>query len=170
VATTSKQLVLETYNMDVYGLVRRINRFILELARSQSSGVSKFTSYDVGRALSYINALRIYLAQVIAQPELDLPETSPTTIKLPVSPDLPEMENESIYDICLLFAIARDELANSQSSRLSSNLVSYDILRFTAILDKASNFIQTYASVIEPLDQPETSPMAAMTGLGRQGV
>ena len=80
VATTTKQLVLETYNTDVYGLVRRMNRFILEMALSQSSGVSKTTSFDVGRALSYINAVRQYLAWVVAQPELDLPETGPTKI------------------------------------------------------------------------------------------
>jgi len=170
VATTTKQLVLETYNTDVYGLVRRMNRFILEMALSQSSGVSKTTSFDVGRALSYINAVRQYLAWVVAQPELDLPETGPTKIKLPVSPDVPEMENESIYDLCTLFAIARDELANSQSSRLSSNLIPFDINRLTAVLDKASAFIATYVTVVDPLDQPETSPMASMTGLGRQGV
>lgn len=169
-ANTSKQLVLETYNADVCGLVRRINRFILEMAHSQSSGVSKTTSFDVVRALSYIDAVRKYLAWVIDQPELDLPETSPNKYKLPASPDIPEMENESIYDLCNLFAIARDELANSQSSRLSSNLIPFDTSRLTAVLDKASNFIATYVTVVDPLDQPETSPMTAVTGLGRQGV
>lgn len=167
---TSKQLVLETYNSDVCGLVRRINRFILEMAHSQSSGVSKTTSFDVVRALSYIDAVRKYHAWVIDQPELDLPETSPNKYKLPVSPDIPEMENESIYDICNLFAVARDELANSQSSRLSSNLMPVDSSRLLAVLDKASNFIATFVTVVDPLDQPETSPMSAVTGLGRQGV
>jgi hypothetical protein len=169
VATPAKSS-LETYNTDVYGLVRRMNRFIVEMALSQSSGVSKFTSYDVSRALSYINAVRTYLDWVIAQPELDLPETGPTKVKLPVSPEVPEMENESVFDLCILFEIARDELANSQSSRLSSNLIAFDVSRLTAVLDKASAFIATYATIVDPLDQPETSPMAAVTGLGRLGV
>ena len=169
-SNTSKQPVLETYNNDVRGLVQRINRFILEMAHSQSSGVSKTTSFDVVRALSYIDAVRKYHAWVIDQPELDLPETSPHKYKLPASPEIPEMENESIYDICTLFAVARDELANSQSSRLSSNLIPFDSSRLLAVLNKVSNFIATYVTVVDPLDQPETSPMAAVTGLGRQGV
>jgi hypothetical protein len=169
VATPAKA-VLETYNTDIYGLVRRMNRFILEMALSQSSGVSKTTTFDVARALSYINAVRQYLAWVTGQPELDLPETGPTKIKLPASPEIPDMENESMFDLCALFEIARDELANSQSSRLSSNLLVVDKNRLTAVLDKASAFIASYVTVVDPLDQPETSPMTAVTGPGRQGV
>jgi hypothetical protein len=80
------------------------------------------------------------------------------------------MENESMFDLCALFEIARDELANSQSSRLSSNLLVVDKNRLTAVLDKASAFIASYVTVVDPLDQPETSPMTAVTGPGRQGV
>ena len=169
-ATTAKQTEQFTYNQEVHGLVRRINRFIVELSLSQSSGVSKTTKDDINRSLSYIGALRQYLAHVISQPELDLPKTSPFQIALPPNPVIPDMENESIYDICSLLARSRDELIHSQSSRLSSNLVPVDVLRFNAILDKASNFIGSYVTVVDPLDLPESSPMAGMTGLGRLGV
>ena len=159
-----------TYNTDIFGLVRRINRFIVEMSKSQSSGVSKTLSFDVTRATSYITAVRVYLDWVTAQPELDLPETGPTSISLPVSPTIPEMENESTYDLCILLELARDELANSQSSRLSSNLIAFDASRLIAILDKADNFIASYVLIVDPLDQPETSPSHPMTGPGRGGV
>jgi hypothetical protein len=171
VTTTAKPAARQqTYNADVLGLTRRINRFIVEIALSQSSGVSLTTKDDVARSLSYVKAVREYLKWVISQPTLDLPKTSPSVIDLPASPVIPDMENESMFDICSLLARAREELVLSQSSRLSSNLLPVDVLRLTAVLDKVSNFIATYVTVVDPLDLPESSPMAAVTGLGRQGV
>lgn len=58
-ATTSSKAV--TYNADVRGIVRRINRFIQEIFLSQSSGVSKSSAFDVARAVSYIGAVRSYV-------------------------------------------------------------------------------------------------------------
>lgn len=159
-----------TANTDVYGLVRRINRFIVEIMKSQSSGVSQTISFDVARARSYLAAVVSYHDWVVAQPSLDLPETGPTYIDLPAPPVVPLFENESLYDLCMLLEIAREELANSQSSQLSSNLISFDSQRLMAIIAKASKFITDYVTVIDPLDQPETSPMTPSTGKGIQGV
>jgi hypothetical protein len=159
-----------TYNTDVIGLVRRLNRFIVEIVKSQSSGTSKTLSFDVVRAQTYITAVRSYMAWVTGQPELDLPETGPRPVNLPTNPVIPEMENESLFDLATLLELARDELANSQSSRLSSNLIGFDAARLTAILDKADLFITNYILAIDPLDQPETSPAVAMTGPGKLGV
>lgn len=159
-----------TYNTDIFGIVRRINRFIVEMAKSQSSGVSQTLSFDMTRAESYITAVRAYLEWVTKQPALDLPETGPNSIPLPINPVIPMMENDSTYDLCVLMELARDELTNSQSSRMSSNMIGYDTDRLVAILDKADNFIASYVLVIDPLDQPETSPSQPMTGAGARGV
>jgi len=159
-----------TYNTDVFGLTRRMNRFIVEMALSQSSGVSQTNSFDLVRAQTYIQAVRSYLAWVIGQPALDLPETGPTSIALPAAPVIPSMENDSTYDLCIMMELARDELVNSQSSRLSSNMIAFDSDRLVAIMDKADSLILSYITVIDPLDQPETSPMAAVTGPGNRGV
>lgn len=167
-ASTSQTMT--TYNTDVYGLVRRINRFIEEVIKSQSSGVSKTSVFDVSRMRSYIMAMRAYLAWVTSQPELDLPETGPRPTNLPPSPVIPLIENESLYDVAVLFELARDELANSQSSRMSSNLIGFDAARFTAILDKSEKFIDEYVTAVDPLDLPETSPSKEVTGKGIQGV
>jgi len=159
-----------TYNTDVSGLNRRMNRFIMEMALSQSSGVSQTNSFDLIRSQSYIQAVRSNMAWVVSMPSLDLPETGPTAIPLPVNPVIPAMENDSIYDLCILMELARDELVNSQSSRMSSNLIAFDADRLSAILDKADSLILSYITVIDPLDQPETSPMSAVTGPGNRGV
>lgn len=159
-----------TYNTDVYGLVRRVNRFIEETCKCQSAGVSKTSTFDVARLKSYIVALRSYMTWITSQPELDLPETGPRSVPLPVNPTIPMLENESLYDLAVLFELARDELANSQSSRLSSNLIGFDAQRFTAILDKADKFIDEYVTVIDPLDLPETSPSKEMPVVGNKGV
>jgi len=165
-ATTGNQ----TYNTDVYGVVRRINRFIVEICKSQSSGVSQTISFDVARARSYIQAVRSYVIWVCSVPMLDLPETGPTAVDLPAPPVIPLFENESLFDLATMFSLARDEIANSQSSRLSSNLINFDRIRLDAILDKADVFLTTYVTVIDPLDQPETSPMTTVTGHGARGV
>lgn len=159
-----------TYNTDIFGLVRRINRFIEEVVKCQSSGVSKTTSFDVARMKSYIVAMRAYLAWTTSQPELDLPETGPRQVALPTNPVIPMIENESLFDVATLFEIARDELAHSQSSRMSSNLIGFDANRFTAILDKADKFIDEYVVTIDPLDLPETSPSKEMPVQGLKGV
>ena len=159
-----------TYNTDVFGVVRRINRFIEEIFLSASSGVSRTSVFDVARAKSYIGAIRAYVTWVVSQPELDLPETGPRAINLPASPVIPTIENESLYDLAILFELSRDELANSQSSRLSSNLIKYDRDRLVALLDKADAFITNFIQVVDPLDLPESSPMANVSGPGRQGV
>jgi hypothetical protein len=160
----------QTYNTDVYGIVRRINRFIVEIVKSQSSGVSQTISFDVVRAKTYIQAVRSYVLWVCSVPMLDLPETGPTAVDLPAPPVIPMFENESLFDLATLFSLARDEIANSQSSRLSSNLIPFDRTRLEAILDKADGFLNSYVTVIDPIDQPETSPMTAVTGAGARGV
>lgn len=159
-----------TYNSDVRGIVRRINRFIQEIYLSQSSGVSKSSTFDVARSVSYISAVRSYVQWVVGQPELDLPETGPLAIDLPVNPVIPDMENESLYDLAAMLETARNELASSQSSRMSSNLIQFDQLRLEAILDKADLFITSYIQVVDPLDLPESSPQTLVTGPGKTGV
>jgi hypothetical protein len=159
-----------TYNTDVFGIVRRINRFIEEIFLSASSGVSRTSSFDVNRAKSYIGAIRTYVTWVTSQPELDLPETGPRSIALPANPVIPTIENESLFDLAILFELGRDEVANSQSSRLSSNLIKFDKDRLIAILDKADAFIANYIQTVDPLDLPESSPAASMSGAGRTGV
>jgi hypothetical protein len=167
---TSSQTPSQTCNTDIFSLVRRINRFIVEVLKSQSSGISQTMPFDVARVKSYTASLRSFIAWIVAQPLLDLPETGPQWINLPKSPEIPNMENESAYDICVLFELLRDELANSQSARLSTNMMQFDHNRAQALIQKIDNLVDQYIAIAEPLDLPESSPSQLMTGPGSQGI
>ena len=158
-----------TANTDVDGFVRRANRYIMEVAKAQSSGISGTMSFDVARAKTYTAAMRKYINYITAQPVLDLPETGPTEIDLPPKVVVPRMENDSSYDLCALFKLAVDEISDSQSSRIPTNLLPFDKLRILAILDRADNFIDTFIVIVDPLDVPETSPSVPSTGPGLRG-
>lgn len=158
-----------TYNIDVHSVVRRYNRVLVEIVKSQSSGVSQTLPFDITRITSYIAAINNFLDFVVGQPILDCPETGPTEVPLPPSPTIPYIENESAYDLMQLLEIARDEIANSQSSRIPTNLVKFDYERQKAYLQKASNLLG-YIGTVEPLDLPESSPMTPVSGPGNLGV
>lgn len=158
------------YNHDVAGLQRRINRFILEFARSQSSPWSEVQAHDFERAKSYLAALRRYKDWVVSQPQLDLPETHPREYVLETNPETPQIENESVRDLIVLFELLRDELTNGQSARVGSGLISFDARRFDAVVEKAERFLDEYVEVVTPIDLPETSPMRAITPAGSGGV
>jgi hypothetical protein len=161
--------VKQTCNTDIHSLCRRINRFIAEVNKSQSSGISATMPFDITRVQSYLKSLTSFMSYIVSQPLLDLPETGPQWIDLPKDEPMPRVENESAYDICQLLSVMRDELANSQSSRLSTNLVKFDYDRATAVVAKIQNMLG-YIAAAEPLDLPESSPREAMSGPGATGI
>ena len=158
------------YNHDVLGLHRRINRFIEEVAKSTSSGGSQVNEYDQNRLSTYLQAIKGYHDWVVAQPQLDLPETHPRTWPLQANPEIPEIENESAVDVVNMLELARDELVSGQSARNASGLIKFDSTRLMAVVDKAEKFLQDYISVVTPLDLPESSPMKQQTPPGKRGV
>lgn len=166
-ASTNTQI---TYNHDVSGFHRRINRFIVELIYSVSSSGSQLNRFDQERLQTYVGALRGYQDWVNAQPALDLPDTHPRSYALDDNPEVPDLENESVVDTIRLLELARDELAKSQSSRNAAGLTPADSLRFTAMIDKVDSFLNTYITDITPLDLPESSPQTDMSGVGQDGI
>ena len=157
-------------NHDIVGLYNRINRFLDEIHKSSSSAVSEYNEFDMTRSKSYLEAIDTYHDWVIAQPQLDLPETSPKTYELLAVPSITRVENESINDFVRIFTLTRDSLVNSQSARMPAGLMSYDSVRLRAITSKARNLLQDYVEPITPLDLPESSPQAPSSGAGRTGI
>lgn len=162
--------VTHTYNHDVLGLYNRINRFIQEAMKQSSSSVSQVNEFDLSRLKSYMSAIRFYHDHIQAEPNLDLPETSPRLYELRPAPVVPEMENESLADICRLLELGRDELMNSQSARLGAKLISFDSFRLLQIVEKCERFLSDYVEQATPLDLPESSPRVAVTGDGKKGI
>lgn len=158
-----------TYNIDVASIVRRWNRIVVELDKSQSSAISFMMPFDLTRASSYLQSMTDYQAFVVSLPILDCPETGPMEMPLPSDPTVAVTENDSLYDMIQLAMIARDEVKNSQSARLPTNLVSFDYTRQQAYILKLTQLIG-FISTSPNQDLPESSPMAASTGPGNRGV
>lgn len=159
-----------TYNQDVAGLYRRVNSFLVELYKSASSGVHAMSSFDQARLQSYIDAINKYVAWIAEAPQLDLPETHPRTILLDVDPVMSAVENQAVNDVIYMLQIARDELAASQSSRNAAGLISFDQVRFLAVISKVQKYLTDFIQKALPVDMPESSPSEPMSGPGQTGV
>lgn len=158
------------YNSDVAGLHRRINRFIVEMAKSASNQSSLMSEFDQNRLESYLSAVKAYVGWVVSQPALDLPETSPREYQLDEDPVLTVVENEAITDILRMLEVAREEMVNGQSARMPCGLLVFDVQRLNAIVNKIEKFLIDYVRVITPLDLPESSPSRAIAPKGSTGV
>ncbi len=161
---------VSVYNSDVVGLYDRINRFIEEAQKSVSADVSLTNAFDIVRLNTYLDSIDRYHAWVIAQPLLDLPETSPRLYALATPMAAQQVENDDLDDILRILRLSRDEMTNSQSARLPSGLIAPDSIRLTAIIQKARNFIKDYIVPTQPLDLPESSPRNLETGPGKGGI
>lgn len=160
----------KVYNGDVVGIYDRLQRFMYELMFSNSAKVSGMSPHDIERSESYLNAILKYVDWVVAQPLLDLPESDPWDYALEAPVAVANVENESINDLVRLMVSFRAELINSQSARIASGLNKFDEKRVREITQKALNLINNYVKTTTPLDLPESSPMEAITGSGRQGI
>ena len=162
----------KTNNHDVLGLCKRLKRFATEMNKSASSSVAEFRQADRARLMSYYNALQAYKAWVVAQPELDLPESHPREFEVDDSPNfnLADAENEMVDDCIHQLSTLNYELVHSQSSRLGAGLNQFDAGRFDAIMQKALNYLTEYVDNATPLDLPESSPQTKSTGPGRTGI
>lgn len=171
-ATDNTKLALETYNHDVSGIVHRVKRFQYELFKSASSGGAFVNTFDQARWAKYLDAVDTYVDHVVAQPQVDLPETHPRKIIMDLMPDdaITTVENESIRDVIYYLQLMMLEAADSQSSRMSAGLLTFDENRIRALNEKARRLLNDYVAQVQPLDLPESSPTRAMSGAGKSGV
>lgn len=160
----------KTLSMHIGGLVDRANRFIEEMQKAQAANLTNFNQFDQERLVSYLDSLEFYMDWVVAEPQLDLPETSPQVVKMNPFPDIQEHENPMITDVVRLLVRFRDELLHSQSSRQATGLVSFDEKRARAIVASLRSFMTEYVAKVNPVDLPETVPSEEVTGPGSTGV
>jgi len=157
------------YNHDIVLLDALIRRFTVEVFKSVSSASSAFNEFDQERLKSYLAEIDRCHDWIVAQPQLDLPESHPTEYALEEYPAVADVENEAVNALIKLFAVTRDELINSQSARDAAGLQSHDSKRLKAVIEKIRQFLDAYISQTQPTDLPESSPQATMSGPGRRG-
>ncbi len=162
----------KTMNLDVVGLCNRMSRFIKEVLTSQSANASVVVKHDLLRMKSFSAAIRKYHEIAVSEYSLDAVETHPTEFELQI-PELSEVEtveNDAIKDWARLLVIAAKELVNSQSSRLSSGLISHDSKRLLEFMNRLDAFVTNYIETQLPLDTPETVPSRESVKKGATGI
>ena len=155
-------------NRNVAGLVRRYDDFIKEIVESDSANQQSTSAADLERWNSYLSAIDRYVAYVVSEPEVDVPESASLDIQVKDSPVIPDMENNSVYDLAWMMYDARHEVVNNQS-RTAYNFTKADTKRVTDITEKCRRFLLDYVEQTQPLDMPESIPEFALTGPGRTG-
>jgi len=80
-------------------------------------------------------------------------------------------DNQEINDLMRMMAAARDELISSASARLPSGLETFDLNRWSAVIQKIQTFSDSYIATLTPIDTPQNSgtPLTEpATGVGQQ--
>ena len=162
--------VLVVHNMDIVAINNRLNRYIEEMYKSNSSSVNNISDADKNRMVEYIDAIDGLHDWIISQPQVDLPDTTPKDYDIKKGMELAEVENESINDMLRMFEVMRDEMGNSQSARIGSGLIKQDSKRHRDMTERCRQFYIQYILNYVPLDYPESSPQEPTSGPGRQGI
>lgn len=160
---------MKVYNHDIASLISRLRRFKQELHKSVSANLSEFSEADKTRLMTYIDSIQKFKNWAVAQPELDLPESSPKEFDLGEPVKYAEIENLDISAVMRLLEVLEIEMANSQSARKPAGLTKHDSVRFDTVVLKVHTFIEEFVNG-ENLDLPESSPGTAMSGAGNVGV
>lgn len=160
---------MQTHNHDVRMVHNEYCRYIEETLKAQSANLAMIRDADKNRLLSYLDRMVQILDWIVAQPQVDLPESHPDIYELQEYPPLTKVENESLNMLATLFDLARKENANSSSSRAPSGMVSFDESRQRQYISKARNLL-VMSDSISPVDFPESSPRADSITDGRLGI
>lgn len=160
---------MEGNNHDILQVNDTFYRMIKEAEHCASANVSVLSKFDLGRFHEYLNDLESQLNWVQDQPELDLPETHPTVWEYKDPEPQIDVENEGINHLSRLWRLARGEMVNCQSARLSVRLLGFDEGRVRAVIGKSRKFLDDYLSQRAAMDLPESSPQEPVSPPGLTG-
>lgn len=165
----SERVSTATCNVEVWWYAARINRYITELQKSQSSNINGAIPFDMARTRSYIAAQVKALETIAALPLVDTPETGPTLLPLPAPPTIIYTENDTINLLVQWLEISRDELTNSASARRPCGIEKFDFDRAMSYLGRMAQLCD-YQGAVDPLDMPESTPREDVTPAGALGI
>ena len=157
-------------NMDVAMLSRKLVRMYEEAVKSASSSHNGIKGADKARFLAYLADFRAALLFFVDQPEMDMPEWTPTDIQIPDLAATIQPENEAIFHFATIIQALYTEVTLCQSARDGAGILSPDASRFEALLEKCEKFLEGYMTDSLPIDYPESSPARETTGPGKKTV
>ena len=158
------------YNLDVTYLADKLARYAAEVQMSVSSNVAFVNEFDMARLQNYLTDIDRAVAYVLAQPQLDLPESHPMMHAIQPFPEMRDLESDEWDHVVRLLRAGYIELVNSQSARLGAGLMPFDSSRVSALVAKTRQWLNDYVTQRSPMDLPETSPQQAMSPAGAAGV
>jgi len=158
------------YNLDCTYVADKIARYAGEVMHSVSAGVAFVNEFDMARLMNYLTDLDSAVAYIIAQPQIDLPESHPMMQPIEPFPSVVNMESDEWDHVVRLLRAGYIELVNSQSARLGAGLLPFDAKRVTSLVAKCRAWLTDYVAQRMPMDLPETSPQNLMPAQGRLGV
>lgn len=160
----------ETCNADIAHLYRRVNRVIYEMQHAQSAGVTYTIEADSKRIEKHLSDLKVHLDTVQEMGIPDNPETQPILMDLGAGPEEKNVENDDFKAVIDQLYIFRDELVDSQSSRLGGGLIPPDFTRAEAQLARINILFSKFIPATDPKDNPESTPSVAQVGQGMRGI
>lgn len=157
-------------NHDVVSVCQRLVRYTEEMSKAVSAGLSELNPFDRNRIEAYLLNVRSLLDWSVAQPQLDLPESSPRQWSVDDKLSYPRVESEVINDILRLMDVLYEEIINSQSARKAAGVAPFDSVRWYAVFDKTGAYLVDFVDKATPLDLPESSPSVAGVAPGKKGI
>ena len=157
-------------NMDIVGLVERIDRYVFDMAEFESASLNEIISYDIERLEQYSRALRTYSSMISSASSMDLPHSYPHMYEIKyitkeLNPD--NVKNKAIRDLIRLYMNAWVQLSRSESADRSNGFMAADYDRFLLIMDRADQYLATYVQSVLPVDTPHSSSYETDQILGR---
>jgi hypothetical protein len=147
-------------NMDVVGMVERIDRFAYDIMHFESAQLNEITSFDLERIAAYNEALRNYASTINSAESMDLPHSYPHMYEIHYATsemELDTMKNKALRDIIRLYINAWVQWSRSESADKSNSFHPADYNRFILIMNRLDQYIASYVQATLPLDMPESS-------------
>ena len=157
---------MDVSNMHIRFVCDKLARFAYEGTKAQSSAANFFSEADSARLASYLDSIDSAHAWIKGTPMLDLPKSTPSILTLEEFPAAVDADNEAVNMIQDILRGCWTELASGQSSRLGSSFIEHDSKRLSDGVEHCRNFLTAYIATVQPLDQPESTPMEPSTGQG----
>jgi hypothetical protein len=158
----------EVRNMDICGLVERIDRVIYETMTSESASLNELNSFDIQRQMDYSSTLRTYASMMNSASVMDLPHSYPHMYKihyLTETVDVEDIKNKGLRDIIRYYLNAMVQLSRSESADKSNAFHPADYGRFLLIMDRIDQYISAYLQATLPIDFPKSSDFEKGTWL-----
>jgi hypothetical protein len=166
------ELNTEVNNLDIAGLLERVDRARYEVLKAGSANIDHIRQADRARIDTYNAEAQSYANYTAAEPEQDYPESYPETyaVRYLVTDDMKNIENMGLRDLDRLYEKVLVEMSNSQSARYPSGWHAADKIRFDTYMVRINDLLVKHLDVVNPLDLPETNPSDPSITQGYTGI